>query len=73
VHPRTDNFWRLGLGWPCQPFYLGVYRTMSATKIAAAALLFAAVAVTTLSGPGAGTDREHILGADTSAKREHIL
>ncbi|WP_434450756.1 hypothetical protein [Lentzea sp. E54] len=38
----------------------------------AAALLFGAVAVTTLAGPAA-SDREHILGADTSAKREHIL
>ncbi|MCX2954430.1 hypothetical protein [Lentzea sp. NEAU-D7] len=40
----------------------------------AAALLFAAVAVTSFAGPVTG-DREHILGtdADTSAKREHIL
>jgi hypothetical protein len=37
--------------------------------IAAALLLFAVAALT---GPGTG-DREHILGADTSAKREHIL
>jgi hypothetical protein len=40
----------------------------------AAALLFAAVAVTSFAGPGTG-DREHILGTDTdaSALREHIL
>ncbi|MDX8054523.1 hypothetical protein SK571_34590 [Lentzea sp. BCCO 10_0798] len=40
----------------------------------AAALLFAAVAVTSFAGPGTG-DREHILGtdADASALREHIL
>ncbi|WP_176929700.1 hypothetical protein [Lentzea albidocapillata] len=40
----------------------------------AAALLFAAVAVTSFAGPATG-DREHILGsdADVSAKREHIL
>jgi hypothetical protein len=36
----------------------------------AAALLFFAVGA--LAGPDTG-DREHILGADTSAKREHIL
>jgi hypothetical protein len=73
VHPHTDNFWRLGLGWPERPSYLGVYRAMRAFKIVAAALLFAAVAA--LTGPGIGDDREHILGADadTSALREHIL
>ncbi|MET9228228.1 hypothetical protein [Lentzea sp. NPDC003310] len=38
----------------------------------AAALLVAAVAATTAGGP-VTTDREHILGADASAKREHIL
>ena len=70
VHPSTDNFWRLGLGWPGQPFYLGVYRTMRA--FIAAALLFAAVAVTSFAGPDTG-DREHILGADAGAMREHIL
>lgn len=52
-----------------QPSYLGVYRTMNAFKIVAAALLFAAVAVTTLNGADAGTDREHIMGT----AREHIL
>ena len=41
---------------------------MRAFKIAVAALL---VAVATLTGPAIGTDREHILGAET--KREHIL
>lgn len=73
VHPSTDIFWRLGLGWPGQPFYLGVYHTMRAFKIvAAAALLVAAVAA--LTGPGTG-DREHIMGAegDASVLREHIL
>ena len=73
VHPSTDNFWRLGLGWPGQPFYLGVHRAMRAFKIvAAAALLVAAVAA--LAGPGTG-DREHIMGAegDASILREHIL
>ncbi|MGW6444708.1 hypothetical protein [Lentzea sp. NPDC055074] len=43
---------------------------MNAFKIVTAALLFAA-AVTTLAGPGAGTDREHILGSGDD--REHIL
>ncbi|WP_285643542.1 hypothetical protein [Lentzea sp. NBRC 102530] len=38
----------------------------------AAALLFVAVAATSFGGPATG-DREHILGADSSAKREHIL
>ncbi|MDX3658631.1 hypothetical protein PV646_15095 [Streptomyces sp. ID05-26A] len=42
---------------------------MNAFKIVAAALLFAAVAVTTLNGADAGTDREHIMGT----AREHIL
>ncbi|WP_167977198.1 hypothetical protein [Lentzea indica] len=47
---------------------------MGAFKIIAAALLFAAVAVTTLGGPGPGLgDREHILGADANTAREHIL
>jgi hypothetical protein len=78
VHPSTDNFWRLGLGCPGRPSYLGVYRTVRAFKIVAAALLFAAVAVTTLHGAGLGTDREHILGDDDrehimSTAREHIL
>jgi hypothetical protein len=77
VHPCTDNFWRSGLGCFRQPFYLGVYRTMNAVKIVAAALLFAAVAVTALTGAPAGTDREHILGEPRehimSTAREHIL
>jgi hypothetical protein len=48
---------------------------MRAFKIVAAALLFAALAVTTTGVPGLGDTREHILGADAdiSAKREHIL
>lgn len=48
---------------------------MRAFKIVAAALLFAALAVTTVGVPGIGDTREHILGADAdiSAKREHIL
>lgn len=70
VHPSADNFWRLGLVWRAESFYLGVYRAMRV--FVAAALLFAAVAVTTLGGPGTG-DREHLLSGDTSAKREHIL
>lgn len=69
VHPRTDNFWRSGLGCLGHPFYLGVYRTVNAIKIAAAALLFAAVAVTALNGAASGTDREHIM----SEPREHIM
>ena len=77
VHPRTDNFWMSGLGCLGQPFYLGVYRTVNAFKIVAAALLFAAVAVTALNGAPAGTDREHILGEPRehimSTAREHIL
>ena len=75
VHPRTDNFWRSGLGCLGQPFYLGVYRIMRAFKIVSAALLFAALAVTTVGVPGIGDTREHILGADAdiSTKREHIL
>ena len=44
---------------------------MNAFKIVTAALLFAAAAVTTLASPGAGTDREHILGSGDD--REHIL
>ncbi|GLY52576.1 hypothetical protein Lesp01_62320 [Lentzea sp. NBRC 102530] len=70
VHPSTDNFWRRGLGWARQPLYLGVSRAMRA--FIAAALLFVAVAATSFGGPATG-DREHILGADSSAKREHIL
>ncbi|MFD4642012.1 hypothetical protein ACFWN2_32235 [Lentzea sp. NPDC058436] len=50
---------------------------MNAFKIVAAALLFAAVAVTALNGASAGTDREHILGEPRehimSTAREHIL
>ncbi|USX49286.1 MULTISPECIES: hypothetical protein [Lentzea] len=42
---------------------------MNAIKIAAAALLFAAVAVTALNGAASGTDREHIM----SEPREHIM
>jgi hypothetical protein len=75
VHPSTDIFWSRELGWPRQPFYLGVYRAMRAFKIVAAALLVAAVAA--LTGPAISDAREHILGADadvsTSAIREHIL
>lgn len=62
-----------------QPSYLGVHPTMNAFKIIAAALLFAAVAVTGLAGAGAGTDREHIMSDGTdrehimSTAREHIL
>ncbi|MEU3645557.1 hypothetical protein AB0E59_19400 [Lentzea sp. NPDC034063] len=41
---------------------------MNAFKIVAAALLFAAAAVTTLSATGDGTDREHIM-----SDREHIM
>ncbi|GGU83924.1 hypothetical protein GCM10010178_87820 [Lentzea flava] len=70
VHPSTDNFRTVGLGSPRQPFCLGVYLVMRAFKIVAAALLVAAVAAAT---PGAGTDREHILGSDASTMREHIL
>ncbi|MDT7790043.1 MAG: hypothetical protein QOF58_8462 [Pseudonocardiales bacterium] len=73
VHPSTDIFWSRRLGWPRQPFCLGVYHVMRAFKIIAAALLFAAVAA--LTGPAIGEAREHILGADvdSNAKREHIL
>lgn len=70
VHPSTDNFSRVGLGWPRRPFYLGVSRTMRAFKIVAAALLFAAVAA--LAGPGT-SDREHIMSVDSTNAREHIL
>lgn len=72
VHPSTDNFWRLTLGWAGRPFYLGVYLVMRITKIIAAALLVAAAAVTTL-GPGISEKREHILQGGIEQAREHIL
>ena len=68
VHPSTDNFWTAGLGCPGQPFYLGVHRAMRAFKIVAAALLITAATLSPATG-----DREHIMSADVSTKREHIL
>ena len=72
VHPSTDNFWRLRLGWAGRPFYLGVYLVMRSIKIIAAALLVAAAAVTTL-GPAISEKREHILQGGIEQTREHIL
>lgn len=74
VHPSTDNFWRLRLGWAGRPFYLGVYLVMRAIKTIAAALLVAAAAVTVAAaGPDIDEKREHLLQGGVEELREHLI
>ena len=72
VHPSTDIFSSRELGWPRQPFYLGVYHAMRAFKIVAVALLVATLGVIVQGAPGSGGDNRAASG-DVEILREHIL